>query len=339
MANPRRGGHRSCAAALLLSSAIVAAPTLLAAQEGGELEPTEGTECCLYLLLPVGARATSMAGTITALQGVDGAYMNPAGLAGMDGNTFVVHHSDVGTSVPEQVDAFSLLITPWSIALAVSYQLIDNGESVVTDPFQQPTGELALRDHLVTASVGTELFAGLSAGANYKLYQQRIDCTGQCGSAESVATATAVDVGFRYQPLWHPPLALGLVFQNMSPGLQVENAEQTDPFPARVHLGAAYDVLAASSVEQELALRLTAGVQDRLREPGSPTVSVGMELDVQDAIFLRAGYAPGEGLGTGAAVGLELRYDRFDIAVARSFVTSLLETDSEPFQISFGLNF
>ncbi|MEJ2504534.1 MAG: hypothetical protein P8177_14700 [Gemmatimonadota bacterium] len=178
MANPRRGGHRSCAAALLLSSAIVAAPTLLAAQEGGELEPTEGTECCLYLLLPVGARATSMAGTITALQGVDGAYMNPAGLAGMDGNTFVVHHSDVGTSVPEQVDAFSLLITPWSIALAVSYQLIDNGESVVTDPFQQPTGELALRDHLVTASVGTELFAGLSAGANYKLYQQRIGGAG-----------------------------------------------------------------------------------------------------------------------------------------------------------------
>lgn len=332
--------RRTLEAALCAAFAgLSLAPAALVGQEGGELEPTEGTECCLYLLLPVGARATSMAGTITALQGVDGAFMNPAGLAGLDGNSFVVHHSDVGTTVPEQVDAFSLLLTPWSVSLALSYQLIDNGESVVTDRFQQPTGELALRDHLVTASFATELVAGLSAGANYKLYQQRIDCTGQCGSAESVATATAVDLGFRYQPLWHPPLALGLALLNMSPGLQVENAEQTDPFPARIRVGAAYDVLAATPMDQELALRVTAGVQDRLREPGSPTVSVGLELDVQKVIFLRAGYAPGEGLGTGAAVGLELRYDRFDIAVARSFVTSLLETDSEPFQISFALNF
>jgi hypothetical protein len=336
----RTRSSRVMGAALSLALVCLAAgPTGLAGQEGGELEPGEGTECCLYLLLPVGARATSMAGTITALQGVDGAFLNPAGLAGLEGNSFVVHHSDVGTTVPEQADAFSLLITPWSVSLALSYQLIDNGESVVTDDFQQPTGELALRDHLVIASFATEIVAGLSAGANYKLYQQRIDCTGQCGSAESVATATAVDVGFRYRPVWHDPLSLGLAFLNMSPGLQVENAEQTDPFPARIRLGAAYDVLAASPMDQELALRVTAGVQDRLRDPGSPTVSVGMELDVQQAIFLRAGYAPGEGLGTGAAVGLELRYDRFDIAVARSFVTSLLETDSEPFQISFALNF
>jgi hypothetical protein len=119
----------------------------------------------------------------------------------------------------------------------------------------------------------------------------------------------------------------------------VVNAEQADPLPGRIHVGAAYDVLGAVAADERVALRLTTDVQDVLREPGDPTVAVGLELDVQRSVFLRAGYAPGEGLGTGAAVGVELRYDRFDIAVARSFVNSQLAADTEPFQVSFGLNF
>ncbi len=309
----------------------------LLAQEGGPSQPQEGPECCLLLLVPVGARASAMGGAITARTGVDAAFANPAGLAGLEGSRVVIHHSDI--SVNTQVDAFSAVFTPWGMSFGLSYQLFDKGEIPTTDVFGQPTGELVLRDHLISGSFATPLTGGLSLGVNYRVFQQRIDCNGQCGGEESTATTNAIDAGVQYRPLWHPALELGLAVVNAGPGLQVVNAAQADPLPGRIHIGAAYDVLAPTTVDDRVALRVAADVRDVLREPGSPTVAFGVELDVQQAVFLRAGYAPGEGLGTGAAVGVELRYDRFDVAVSRSFVNSQLGADTEPFQVSFGLNF
>jgi hypothetical protein len=66
--------------------------------------------------------------------------------------------------------------------------------------------------------------------------------------------------------------------------------------------------------------------------------SAGLELDVQQLIFLRAGYTLGDGLASGAAIGVALRYDRFDIGVSRSFVNTGFE-EGEPFQITFGVHF
>lgn len=322
--------------ALVIALSVLATPAVSAAQEGGEVEPREGPECCLLLLVPVGARASAVGGAIAARTGVESVFANPAGLAGLEGSTFVIHHSDI--SVNTQIDAFSVMFTPWGVALGLSYQLFDKGEIPTTDIFGQPTGELVLRDHLVVGSFAVPLAHGLSVGLNYRVFQQRIDCSGQCGGEESRAITNAIDAGVQYRPGWHPAVELGLTVVNAGPGLQVVNAEQSDPLPGRIHLGAAYDLLAAA-LDEPVALRVIGEVRDVLREPGSPTLAVGMELDVQSSVFLRAGYAPGEGLGTGAAVGVELRYDRFDIAVARSFVNSQLGADTEPFQVSFGVNF
>lgn len=322
-------------ALVLLHGTWPGSPSALAAQEGGAEDPPGGQECCLLLLVPVGARASALAGAITPRAGADAMFRNPAGLAALDGTRFLIHHSDI--TVDEQIDAFSLLLTPWSTTLGISYQLFDKGEIETTDPTGQPTGELRLRDHLVMASFAVGLGAGLSAGANYKVFQQRIDCTGLCGDAENVATTQAVDMGVRWSPPWHPALEVGVAVVNAGLALQVVNAEQADPFPGRIHLGVAYNVLDAAPVDSLVALRVGVDARDHLSRPGSPTLAVGVELDVQEAVFLRAGYTPGEGLGTGAAVGLELRYDRFDLGLSRSFVNSSLEADGEPFQVSLGL--
>lgn len=309
----------------------------LAGQGGGEPEPDRSEECCLLLLVPVGARASAIGGTGTARSGPDAVFRNPAGLAGLESNMFVIHHSDM--SLAAQIDAFSLLMTPFSSTFALSYQLFDKGDITTTDPTGLPTGELSLRDHLLVASFATAVGGGISAGVNYKLFQQRIDCTGDCGSSESRGTTHAVDIGMRLAPRWHPELEVGAGVVNLGFPLQLVNAAQADPLPARLHLGLGYDVLGAFREDSLLALRLLLDVRDFLTEPGTPVVSYGVEMDMQRIVFLRAGYAPGEGLGTGAAVGVELRYDRFDVAVARSFVNSSLEADTEPFQVSFGLNF
>ena len=328
---------RSVKAGLAASVALlVALAPPAAAQEIGD--PTSDAECCLHLLVPVGARASALGGAVTARSGADAVFRNPAGLAAIEGSQFLIHHSD-DTTVDVQVDAFSLLFTPFSSAVGISYQLFDRGEIETTDRTGQPTGELRLRDHLVVASFALPLGGGLSAGVNYKVFQQRIDCTGLCGGQENVGTTQAADVGLRYAPAWSPGFEMGLAVVNAGFALQVVNFEQSDAFPARIHLGVVYDLLSPVPTEAMVALRLALDARDRLSDPGEPTVAVGLELDVQEAVFLRAGYAPGEGLGTGAAVGLELRYDRFDIGVSRSFANSLLEADEEPFQVSFGLHF
>lgn len=336
----RASGGRTLTAplvAIILGAALVwGSPGTVAAQAGGEEEP-EGGECCALLLLPVGARATALGGASTARSGPDAVFRNPAGLAGLSGSSFLVHHSDMSLGV--QVEAFSLILTPLSSTFGLSYQLFDKGEIATTDPGNQPTGELSVRDHLLVGSFATSLAHGLSAGVNYKLFQQRVDCTGSCGGEQHVATTHAFDVGMRFRGGPRGSLELGAALVNVGSRLQVENAGQADRLPARIQVGAAYNALSTLQPDSALALRVSVDLRDELHEPGGPRPSLGMELDVQQVVFLRAGYTPGEGLGTGAAVGVELRYERLDVAVARSFVNSSLEADTEPFQVSLGFNF
>ena len=264
-------------------------------------------------------------------------FRNPAGLAGVGSNVFIVHHLD--TNFASQIDAFTLLLRPFNGALAISYQLFDNGEIPTTDESGLLVGELALRDHLLVGSFATTLGGGLAGGISYKYYQQRMDCNGDCGGEESTGSTHAFDAGLRYSPGWHRPLELGIAVLNVGFPLQIVNAAQADPLPARVTVGVSYDILGAVRNDSTLALRFLVDVRESIREPGDPTASFGAEFDVQRTVFLRAGYAPGRGLGTGAAVGVELRYDRFDVALSRSFVSAGMDPGGEPFQVSFGLHF
>lgn len=313
------------AALLAATSALLVTPTLA--------QDARPEDCCLLLLVPVGARSSALGGAITARGGADAVFRNPAGLAGLEGTAFVVHHSD--RSVVD-INAFSLLVAPGAVTAGLSYQLFDWGTIVTTDPTGQPTGELSFRDHLAVASLGAGIGGGMALGVNYKMFQQRIDCRGICGGAERVTTTHAVDVGYRYNPRWQRALELGVAVVNL-PLWSSEDGSR-DGFPSRIHVGASYDVFHGFARDDMVALRVGLDVQDEVRNPGSLMPSAGIELDLQQAIFLRAGYTLGEGLASGAAIGLELRYDRFDVGVSRSFINTSFE-DDEPFQVTFGINF
>lgn len=315
-----------------IGCAVLAAALASGAPAAGQ-EPRLEEECCLLLLVPVGARSSAMGGAITAGTGVDAVFRNPAGLAGLQESTFVVHHSDRSLV---DINAFTLLMTPGASALGLTYQLFDKGTSQATDENQNPIGELSYRDHLVIGSLGMSLGRGMAVGVNYRFHQERIDCRGLCSGDERVTTTHAADVGYRFAPRWHTPLQLGVALVNMP--IRVDDATALGRFPARIHVGVAYDVLAPFRTDDLLALRLALDVQDELRDLGSPVPSAGLELDMQQTIFLRAGYTAGEGLAAGAAIGVALRYDRFDIGLSRSFVDSAFE-DDEPFQVTFGLHF
>lgn len=334
------GGWRARFARFIMACATcaVAVPAgdLAARQSSGGGGLTPATECCLVLLIPVGAQSVALGRATTSATTPDAVFGNPAGVAGLEGSHFVVHHSSMIT----QASAFSLLFTPSGVGtVGLSYELVDEEEIEQTDEQGRTIGAVTLRHHVLVGTFGTTLASWLSAGINYKFYQMRIGCRGTCEDLQIAATTHAVDVGIRIHPERIPGLRLGATASNMGFPLQVINAKQADPLPVRLRLGMAYEVLRHLQPVEDIELWWAVEVIENWNDRGAPTASVGVELAARDAVFLRAGYVPGEGLGTGAAIGIGVHYDRITVSVSRSFASSLLETAEDPVQFSLGLRF
>ena len=167
-------------------------------------------------------------------------------------------------------------------------------------------------------------------------------CRGICPDKGTTATTWAVDAGLQLEPSGDVPLRFGAMVAHLGPRLQVLNAEQADPLPTRVRVGASYDVLAEVLTRDDVKGWLSLEVQDRLRDPGAISVYLGSELAAggPDALYLRAGYVIGDlDQEQGARVGLGLRYERFDLAIAKSLAVSTLTGETEPVHVSFSIIF
>ncbi len=194
---------------------------------------------------------------------------------------------------------------------------------------------------MLTATYATRVAAGLNAGINYKLYQFKQSCAGSgidCTTQGFSATTHGIDVGVQYRPARLRSLELGASVVHLGFPLQVVNAGQASPMPVRVRGGAAYEVAHHFQPDSTAQLWLTADFVASPRNLGGSLINVGAELSLDETIFLWAGWAGGSGLTGGAAIGVGLTYDRFDVGIAKSFVTTPLE-DSEPLQITFGVRF
>jgi hypothetical protein len=119
--------------------------------------------------------------------------------------------------------------------------------------------------------------------------------------------------------------------------LQVVNKEQASPMPLRVHAGAAYEVAHHFAADSSVAVWLST---DLVSSPRTHAVNVNAaaEVGLDNTIFLRAGWASGSGLLGGAGVGVGLRYDRFEVDVAKAFVASELDVEG-PIHVTFAIRF
>jgi hypothetical protein len=293
-------------------------------------------ECCLVLLLPVGANSVALGRALTARPTLDGAFANPASLAGLRDDHFVVHR----TAIAGDATALSLLLTPGRIgSLGFSYQLVDFGEIETTDDQGLTIGALSLRHHLLIASYATPIAGGISSGLNYKFYQFRVGCSGRCSEQALTTSAHAVDLGLRYAPRRIPSLQLGALVSNLGFASGSGTGAETYHLPVRLRLGAAYEVLEQIVPNYPVSVWLAFELEDSWRNPGSPTPSLGLELNADEMVFLRAGYVHVDGTGSGTAVGIGINYARFIISVAKSFGTPFTENDAEAVQVSFGIAF
>jgi hypothetical protein len=317
----------------MMALAIILPRGELAAQE----DPVPASECCLPLLLPIGARPVALGQALTARAGRDGVFINPAGLVDIGDDEFAVHRSTMAEDA--QLTTFGLVIhSAVAGVFALTYRLIDFGDTEITDDQGNPIGTTGFIDQVLIATYATRISQTWSAGISYKLYDFRDQCEGVCGERFS-GTTHLLDAGLELRPARMPHLVLGAAVLNAGLALQVKNAAQADPTPARLRVGAAYEVGHHLQRDTTIQVWAHADVVERVRDAGTPALNVGAEVILDRTIFLRAGHASASNGITsgGTGLGVGLRYQRFDIAVSKTFSTTALESD--PVQISFGVRF
>lgn len=319
---------------------VGAVALLLAAQSGVAQEGNpSSTEGALFLLLPVGAQAVAFGRAMTAMTGVESAFWNPAGLADVSQSRMVLFRGDhaVGTGT-----AFTVLgARPGLGTVGFSYQLLDVGDQDLTDMDGNVLGTISVRNHLGVVSAAARFLSRLDVGVNFKVIQFRLSCRGICQDGGTTATTYAVDAGVQFLPSPELPLRFGAMVAHVGPDLQVFNAEQADPLPARVRVAVAYDVVRGIIHREGVGGWLALEVQDRLWDPGTPSVYLGSEITAgdADALTLRAGYVVGDAdQEHGARVGLGLRYERFDLSIAKALAVSITG-ENEPVHITFAILF
>jgi hypothetical protein len=313
---------------------------VLGADVAAQETTASSTEGALFLLLPVGAQGVSLGRAMTAMRGPESAFWNPAGLAAVDESRAVLFRGDhaVGTATALTVVG----ARPGVGTIGASYFLLDIGDQDLTDRDGNVLGTVSVRNHLGVLSAAARIVSGLDAGVNFKVVQFRLSCRGLCPDAGTTATTYALDAGFQFAPSGDVPLRFGAMVAHVGPRLQVLNAEQADPLPARVRVAAAYDLLSRIVERDDLRGWMTVEVQDRLRNPGNMSIFIGSELaaGTVDALYLRTGYVIGDlDQEDGARVGLGLRFQRFDLSIAKSLAVSTLTGETEPVHVTLSIVF
>ena len=313
----------------LAGSALIAEPV------SAQADRAEGA---LFLLLPVGAQAVSLGRAMTWVEGVEGVFWNPAGLAGVERSQAVIFRGDHVAGTATAVT--SLWARQGVGALGASYFLLDAGQIDQTDEFGNYTGTITIRNHLGILSGATRIGSRLSAGVNLKVIRFQLACRGICGDEGTMATTYAIDAGIQGTPT--ETLRLGAMVAHLGPSLQVLNAEQADPLPSRLRVAAAYNVIATFTETDELRGWVAVEVEDRLRDIGSPSLYVGSELIAggSEALSLRAGWVFSDlNQEDGGRVGLGLLYERFNLSIAKSLAVSSLTGETEPVHVTFSIGF
>ncbi len=297
-----------------------------------------GSEEALFLLLPVGAQGVGLGRAMTAFSSEEGAFWNPAGLAGETERRVLLYRGDQLAGVATALSA--LFPWRWVGTFGLSYMLLDIGDQDLRDDFGSVLGSISIRNHLAIASYATTLPGQFDVGVNLKLVQFRIACRGQCPDLETTSSAYALDVGMQVDPFDGVPLRIAWMVAHAGTEFQVINQEQSDPLPTRIRFAAAWELLDRADEELPMALWLAAEVEEGWRNPGSPSFYAGMDYAAADLVSIRAGYVAGRYDQTnGASVGVGFGLERFHINLAKSLTRSVVTGETEPVHITLSATF
>lgn len=266
-----------------------------------------GTAGAVELLLPVGARGTSLAGSmLSSPSGVEAIHWNPAGLAaGMRGSSVETMFSHMNYIAEVDVDYAAVGIKfGKSGALGFSFRTVDFGDiPVTTEDFPSGTGETFSPTFVsIGVSYARQLTDRILVGATTKIITESILRTSALG--------IALDAGVIYSVKGGSPLSglrFGVALKHIGPSMRFRGEDlerqvippDSDPaavaeplsvvaqsfeLPSAFELGLSYDV---HFVDKN---RLTIMGAFQNANFGNDHYLGGLEYAYNDQLFLRAGY-------------------------------------------------
>lgn len=299
------------------------------------------TEGAVFLLIPLGARAVSLGESVAATRlGAEGALWNPASLAWATSRELVYDH--VGeTFVLPSADVLSFVLPAGragSVGGAVRY--FNFGDQEATDPFGTVIGTLYSRATVLTGSYAATFGQRVAAGVSAHWVRQGDSCGGSCPGAHTFSVSTtAFDVGVQAADVRATGITLAASIRNLGFGLQVNDAEQTDPLPTRLHLGASYRVARAGQWRSGLAMSVSGEVVT-LKTFTSPSLRLGTEFALSNVLMVRLGTAIRAPVGAPwGSAGIGVRRGRLGLDFARTIGGSAADAGTPPTYVSLRVGF
>lgn len=257
----------------------------------GGNENRVGTAGATELLIPVGARGSSMAGSVVANSyGVDALYWNPAGLAWIDGTEAMVSIQPYIADINVTYIAIGTNVEELG-ALALSVKVVGIGEiEETTEAFPDGTGNVYNPTLVV---LGGSFARALTTQVNFGFTAHYIRETIFQVSADGFA----FDFGFTYEPRWRG-VTLGVAVKNYGPDVtftgsgferQVSGRPQSSSnasaeLPTSINIGLSYNF-----VNQGLNSATLCG-NFRSNNLSDDLWQGGMEYVYDERYSLRAGY-------------------------------------------------
>lgn len=346
-------------AALALAAGLaLAGPAAATAQEQSSPELTNAG--ALFLLLPVGAQGVGMGQAGVTMQGHGEAlFWNPAGLATMQSAEFGVNSANFVAGPGTAITMFVPRRGIGTFGLGVF--LLDYGEQDVGTDSLSAVAKIFPRNVEYMASFATSLAGAVTVGMTYKLVQFDIDCQGTCTGLPNGSNALthAFDIGTQITVGSTGALRFGAAVKDIGFKLQVNNAAQADPLPARLALGALYRIdlrsadeggaptraapdsgkLNLSSALDQVDFRLAADLDRPWDNSAPPEMRLGIDIGYHETIRVRSGYAFARQGLSGPSIGMGVHTGSIALDFARTFVQNTDLLGANPTFISFNLTF
>ncbi|HWH02327.1 MAG TPA: PorV/PorQ family protein [Gemmatimonadales bacterium] len=346
--------------ALALAAFLATAGWSTLAAQADTSSPQLTNAGALFMLLPIGAQSVGMGQAGVTLQGRgESVFWNPAGLASLPAAEFAVSSANF---VAGPGTAITMFVPRRGIGtFGVGVFLLDYGEQDVGTDSLSAIAKIFPRNVEYLASFATSLAGAVSVGVTYKLVQFDIDCQGSCAGLPNGSNALthAFDVGTQVTVGSGGALRLGAAVKDIGFKLQVNNAAQSDPLPARLSLGALYRIdlhpadqggaptlatpdsgrLDLSSALNQVDIRLAADLDRPWDNSAPPEMRFGIDVGYHETIRIRSGYAFAQQGLSGPSIGMGVHTGSIAIDFARTFVQNTDLLGANPTFISFSLTF
>jgi hypothetical protein len=316
----------------------------------------------VFLMIYPGARSVGMAGAFTAVAD-DGsaAYYNPAGIAFQkDVNLYLCRSNWLPGLYPGMRYSFGTLTIPfrWAdIGIAVTY--LNTGKTEVINDQGQYIGEFETYDVAPAIYASKKISSFLAVGGTLKyIYSFLVpdwvfDSFPELNMTGGTGKSVALDLGMLSYFNSFGKTGVGLVMQNLGPGISYTSSGAKDPLPLAIKFGLSHKITLNDMIENESdnwfinwlfrSSRLIIAFDFYRSLVGSNDFwqSYGLELQISPFAIRLGKFNDPEGarVGRTTGFGLDLNYLKFNVANDANIYDFSTENLRYDLTISFPFNY